>query len=134
MANRSYLYEGGIIDQLRELREKAGFTQQELARAMHTRQPAIARFEAHKTDARLSFVRRYAKAIGVLWGTSKVADQLAAGWGWPFAARKAHWFAAGEIRSICGRWAFWGPREDSDQPSKDDCAQCAKLAAAAKSQ
>jgi len=47
-----------------------------------------------------------------------------AGWGWPALARKAHWFPENSLTSLCGRWLYSGPREDSDKPSKDDCTMC----------
>lgn len=49
---------------------------------------------------------------------------LTAGWGWPGNARKAHYFARGEYIALCGRWMYTGPRDTSDGPSPDDCAEC----------
>ena len=52
----------GVI--LRQAREAAGLTQEEVARRLHTQKSAISRIENHAEDVRLSTLRRYAKAIG----------------------------------------------------------------------
>jgi HTH-type transcriptional regulator / antitoxin HipB len=52
----------GII--LRQARESAGLTQEEMARRLQTRKSAISRIENHADDVRLSTLRRYADAIG----------------------------------------------------------------------
>ena len=50
---------------------------------------------------------------------------LAEGWGWPGAARKAHYFEEGETISLCGRWMFAGPRDTNrGGTSPDDCVEC----------
>ncbi len=58
--------------------------------------------------------------------------ELPARWQWPLAARKAHWFPKGEIRSACGGWMFTGEQEQSqtlgEKPGRDDCKQCWKKA------
>lgn len=48
-------------------------------------------------------------------------------WAWPGNARKTHVFKDG--RSLCGRWMFFGGKDDHDQtmkeePGKYDCVVC----------
>lgn len=52
----------GII--LRQARESAGLTQEEVARILRTQKSAISRIENHADDVRLSTLRRYADAVG----------------------------------------------------------------------
>lgn len=52
----------GVI--LREAREKAGLTQEELARRMNTKKSAISRIENHAEDIKLSTLEKFAQAIG----------------------------------------------------------------------
>ena len=52
----------GII--LRQAREAAGLTQEEVARKLQTQKSAISRIENHADDVRLSTIRRYADAVG----------------------------------------------------------------------
>ncbi|MGH7990632.1 MAG: helix-turn-helix domain-containing protein [Limisphaerales bacterium] len=49
---------------LREARERAGVTQETLARITRTRKSAISRLENHAQDMRLSTVLRVARALG----------------------------------------------------------------------
>ena len=49
---------------LREAREKAGMTQDAIARKLHTKKSAISRIENHAEDIRLSTLDKYAKALG----------------------------------------------------------------------
>jgi DNA-binding XRE family transcriptional regulator len=49
---------------LRELREEAGLTQQQLADKLHTKKSAISRIESHAEDIRLNTLQRYANALG----------------------------------------------------------------------
>ncbi len=49
---------------LREAREKAGITQEAVAKKLHTKKSAISRIENHAEDIRLSTLGRYAKALG----------------------------------------------------------------------
>jgi HTH-type transcriptional regulator / antitoxin HipB len=49
---------------LREAREQAGVTQEELAKMTRTKKSAISRLENHSEDVRLSTVARVAKALG----------------------------------------------------------------------
>lgn len=50
---------------LRSLRLAAGFSQEQLAAAMETSQPQIARLESGRQDLSLSTMRRLAKALNV---------------------------------------------------------------------
>ncbi len=52
----------GVV--LRQAREEAGLTQEEVARRLHTKKSAISRIENHADDVRLSTLRRYAEAVG----------------------------------------------------------------------
>ncbi len=49
---------------LRDAREKAGITQETIARKLRTKKSAISRIENHAEDIRLSTLGRYAKALG----------------------------------------------------------------------
>ena len=49
---------------LRQAREQAGMTQEELAVRLHTRKSAISRIENHADDIRLSTLRKIAEALG----------------------------------------------------------------------
>ena len=49
---------------LRQAREKAGLTQEELARRMNTKKSAISRIENHAEDIKLSTLEKFAQAIG----------------------------------------------------------------------
>ena len=49
---------------LRQAREKAGFTQGDLARRTKTKKSAISRLETHAESARLSTIERVARALG----------------------------------------------------------------------
>lgn len=49
---------------LREAREKAGITQETIAKKLRTKKSAISRIENHAEDIRLSTLGRYAKALG----------------------------------------------------------------------
>ncbi len=50
---------------LRQAREAAGMTQEEVARQLNTTKSAISRIENHAEDIRLSTLNRYAEAVGV---------------------------------------------------------------------
>jgi ribosome-binding protein aMBF1 (putative translation factor) len=52
----------GVI--LRQAREEAGFTQEEIANQMHTKKSAISRIENHAQDIRLSTLDKYVTALG----------------------------------------------------------------------
>ena len=52
----------GVV--LKQARKKAGFTQTELARKLHTKKSAISRLENHAQDIRLSTVEKIAHALG----------------------------------------------------------------------
>lgn len=49
---------------LRQARERAGVTQEDLARRTKTRKSAISRLENHAEDVRLSTIKRVARALG----------------------------------------------------------------------
>jgi ribosome-binding protein aMBF1 (putative translation factor) len=49
---------------LRQAREKAGITQEAIAKKLRTKKSAISRMENHAEDIRLSTLARYAKALG----------------------------------------------------------------------
>jgi DNA-binding XRE family transcriptional regulator len=52
----------GVV--LRQAREAAGLTQEEVARRLNTTKSAISRIENHADDMRLSTLKRYAEAVG----------------------------------------------------------------------
>jgi len=52
----------GIL--LRQAREEAGITQEELAKRLSTKKSAISRIENHAEDIRLSTLKTYLEAIG----------------------------------------------------------------------
>ncbi len=53
-----------IGEVLRQAREAAGLTQEELARRVHTKKTAISRIENHAEDIKISTLKRVAKALG----------------------------------------------------------------------
>jgi len=52
----------GVI--LKRAREKAGLTQEEIARRLHTKKTAISRIENHAEDIKLSTLVNFACALG----------------------------------------------------------------------
>jgi DNA-binding XRE family transcriptional regulator len=52
----------GVI--LRQAREAAGLTQDDVAKQLNTNKSAISRIENHADDIRLSTIHKYAKAVG----------------------------------------------------------------------
>lgn len=49
---------------LRQAREEAGMTQEQLAKKLNTKKSAISRIENHAEDIRLSTLHKYAEALG----------------------------------------------------------------------
>lgn len=49
---------------LRQAREQAGLTQEQIARVLNTQKSAISRIENHAEDIRLSTLERFAEAVG----------------------------------------------------------------------
>jgi len=49
---------------LRQAREEAGITQEEVAQKLKTKKSAISRIENHAEDIRLSTLHRYAEVLG----------------------------------------------------------------------
>ena len=49
---------------LKQVRENAGITQEDLAKKLHTKKSAISRIENHSEDIRLSTLEKFAKALG----------------------------------------------------------------------
>ncbi|MDP8236560.1 MAG: helix-turn-helix transcriptional regulator [Candidatus Erginobacter occultus] len=49
---------------LKQVRESAGLTQEEVAKKLNTQKSAISRIENHAEDIRLSTLERFAKALG----------------------------------------------------------------------
>ena len=50
---------------LREARERAGVTQEAIAKKLRTKKSAISRIENHAEDIRLSTLEKYARALGM---------------------------------------------------------------------
>ena len=53
-----------VVVMLRQAREAAGLTQEELARRLKTKKTAISRIENHAEDIKLSTLERVASALG----------------------------------------------------------------------
>jgi DNA-binding XRE family transcriptional regulator len=49
---------------LKQARENAGLTQEELAKELNTKKTAVSRIENHAEDIRLSTLEKYANAFG----------------------------------------------------------------------
>ncbi len=49
---------------LKQAREKAGLTQEQLAKMINTKKTAISRIENHAEDIKLSTIQKVAKALG----------------------------------------------------------------------
>ena len=49
---------------LKQAREEAGITQEELAHSLHTKKTAISRIENHAEDIKLSTLEKFANALG----------------------------------------------------------------------
>lgn len=49
---------------LKQARQEAGVTQEELATRLHTKKTAISRIENHAEDIKLSTLERFAEAVG----------------------------------------------------------------------
>jgi HTH-type transcriptional regulator/antitoxin HipB len=49
---------------LKQAREEAGITQEELAHRLHTKKTAISRIENHAEDIKLSTLEKFAHALG----------------------------------------------------------------------
>jgi HTH-type transcriptional regulator / antitoxin HipB len=49
---------------LKQAREEAGLTQEELAYSLHTKKTAISRIENHAEDIKLSTLEKFANALG----------------------------------------------------------------------
>ena len=49
---------------LKQARENAGITQEELANRLHTKKTAISRIENHAEDIKLSTLEKFAHALG----------------------------------------------------------------------
>ncbi len=56
-------YKLGVM--LKIEREKAGLTQEELAKKIHTQKTAISRIENHAEDMKVSTLKKFADALGV---------------------------------------------------------------------
>jgi len=50
---------------LRQAREEAGLTQEDVAQRMNTKKSAISRIENHAEDIKLSTLERFAQALGL---------------------------------------------------------------------
>lgn len=60
--------EFALLDELLKARKKAGMTQEDVARAMNTKAPAVARIESgggsQKHSPSIETLRKYAKVVG----------------------------------------------------------------------
>lgn len=57
------------------------------------------------------------------------AEPIPAGWAWPGLSKRAHYFPADSLRSLCGKWLLRGEREDTAHESPDNCAACKRARA-----
>ena len=64
MKNKYALTNDQINSILKQAREEAGITQEELARRMKTKKTAISRIENHAEDIKLSTLEKFAHAVG----------------------------------------------------------------------
>jgi len=55
-------FEIGVL--LRQAREASGFTQEEIAKKLHTKKSAISRIENHSEDIKLSTLEKFAAVLG----------------------------------------------------------------------
>ena len=55
-------YKLGVL--LKQARQEAGMTQEQIARELKTTKSVISRMENHATDIRLSTLEKFAKALG----------------------------------------------------------------------
>ncbi|HTY57468.1 MAG TPA: helix-turn-helix transcriptional regulator [Bacteroidota bacterium] len=51
---------------LRQARERAGVTQEQIARTLRTKKSAISRIEINAGDVRLSTLEKYARPLGLM--------------------------------------------------------------------
>lgn len=63
-----------LLEKLIALRREHHLTQAEVAGRMAVTQPAVAQFEQHDANPRLSTVRRYALAVGAVLATDVIDD------------------------------------------------------------
>ncbi|MFV0372772.1 helix-turn-helix domain-containing protein [Microbacterium sp.] len=75
-----------LLWHLRHIRESLGVSQAKLAERMGVSQPALAAFESQGNDPKLSTIRRYAHALGVIVDHAVVidsseGDESATSWG-----------------------------------------------------
>ncbi|MBC8258069.1 MAG: helix-turn-helix transcriptional regulator [SAR324 cluster bacterium] len=49
---------------LKQIRETSGFTQEEMAKQLHTKKSAISRIENHAQDIKLSTLEKFAMVLG----------------------------------------------------------------------
>jgi HTH-type transcriptional regulator / antitoxin HipB len=59
---------------LKQAREEAGLTQDELAKQLNTKKTAISRIENHAEDIRLSTLEKYARHLGI-WSEAGIKAQ-----------------------------------------------------------
>jgi len=61
-ANGYAEFKVGVL--IRQAREQAGLTQEQVAKKLHTKKTAISRLEQHATDVRLSTLLKLANVLG----------------------------------------------------------------------
>ena len=57
-----------------------------------------------------------------------MSEKPTEGWAKPGRSKKWHFFT--DMRSLCMKWALAGPREQGDDDSPDNCAECKRRLAA----
>ena len=49
---------------------------------------------------------------------------LEQGWGFPYLAKKGHYFTENSMTSLCGKWIFTGARVDCFHDDEENCLTC----------
>lgn len=86
----------------------------------------IAAFNPEVVQALLDELESAKKRIAELESsTVKAVSKKSQGWARPLMAKKHHYFAEGEVTSICGGWMYFGNEREPDTfESPDDCKKC----------
>jgi transcriptional regulator with XRE-family HTH domain len=64
-----------FLSELVKIRKDLGLSQQDVADRLGISQPAVAAFERHDADPKMSTIRRYAHAVGILVGHVAEKDE-----------------------------------------------------------
>lgn len=53
--------------------------------------------------------------------------RLEKGWGFPYLAKKAHYFDSESMTSLCGKWMYTGARVDEFHQHDENCVACMRM-------